>query len=75
MFGPHEPIPPPPWFDVMDMTAAEAMSRLMRILIAQGKPIPEDCWPRVRKCIAETVGAQVDEVELDSRLISDLGFE
>lgn len=38
-------------------------------------PVDQAIWSKVRNCVAEALGLDDDEVELDARLIDDLGAE
>ncbi|MCB9764395.1 MAG: acyl carrier protein [Alphaproteobacteria bacterium] len=40
-----------------------------------GKPVDPDIYAKVRDAIAEALGLDEDEVEMDARLIDDLGAE
>jgi len=57
-----------------DITAGAVVKWVEATLIKHGKAVPEDCWPRVRVCIAETVQISPEDVSLESRLIRDIGF-
>jgi hypothetical protein len=56
------------------VTCARMLQWVELTLTESGHDVPEDCWPRLRECIAATVGASVEEVTLESRLVQDLGF-
>jgi hypothetical protein len=57
-----------------DVTCAHLLKWLELTLRETGRPAPIDCWPRLQKCIAETVAVEVRAVHRDSRLRGDMGF-
>jgi hypothetical protein len=56
------------------ITCEQMLKWVELTLREHGHEIPEDCWPRLRACIAETVGIPIEQVTLESRIIQDLGF-
>jgi hypothetical protein len=59
---------------VAEVTGRHMLQWLELTLREQGREIPSDCWPRLRRCIAATVDIPVEKVELDVCLIHELGF-
>ncbi|MCL2646448.1 MAG: hypothetical protein FWD61_05505 [Phycisphaerales bacterium] len=57
-----------------ELTAEDVMRTVEKALRMAGKEVPGDGWPRMQKCIAETVCILPGAVSLDSRLGKDLGF-
>ena len=64
-----EPIPEP-----VPETAADVVKWVEAVLIKNKMKVPDDCWPRVRLCIATVMNIPLEDISLDSRLIEDLGF-
>ena len=62
----------PGWAE--NLTAGDMLRATEKMIKAAGKEVPEDCWPRLQKCIAETVAISPEEVSLESKLVKDLGF-
>ncbi len=56
------------------VTCRDMLNWVELALRETGRPVPEDSWPRLRACIADTVKMPVEQVTLDSRLVQDLGF-
>ena len=59
---------------VRDVTGRDVLKWVEVTLIENGREVHQDCWPRVRSCIAKTVQVASSTVSLESRLVADLGF-